>query len=83
MHLAGRTVIVGEDWTLVTNVVSVLQFNDIMEVTINNGGVPTTDGMTVAIGETYTNGAEGLHVWAKKLVGGSGVESIRVLESIA
>lgn len=83
MALDVRTVIVGEEWTLVTSSVSVIQFNDEMYMAVTEGIVPTSDvGFTYMEGDEYTNGANHLYVWVKKKPGGTNVESVRVLENI-
>lgn len=83
MALVARTVTIGDDWTLVTSNVAAIQFNDEMFATVTFGGTPEdVAGFTYQEGEMYVNGAADMYVWAKKKVGGTNVESVRVLEEI-
>lgn len=57
-----------------------------MEVVITGSSTPplSTDlGFIMKAGSDCTNGCNNLYVWAKARVGGSGVESVRILEDLA
>lgn len=77
--LSTKTVLVKKDWELVTNKVACIQANEEIYLLLNEGEVPTEKtGFSLAIGESYTNGRDGIYVWAKdKASVGSGVVSVR------
>jgi hypothetical protein len=78
-----KTVAVGTDWTLITDKVALLQFNDEIEMALTSGLTPTdTIGITMDAKEKYINSAAGVSVWAKAKRGGTGVESVRVAENV-
>lgn len=81
MGLSTKTVQVESEWTMVTNKVALLQFNDDMFVILNGSSTPPNKvGTLVKKDETYTNAVPGLYVWAKSKLDGSNIESIRVTE---
>ena len=80
MALVTKTINIGNAWVLVTDKISLVQFNDKMDIVVNNGDTPTgRTGIRVAPGEFYTNNG-GLTLWAKGYLGGTGLESIRLIE---
>lgn len=84
MQLNTTTVNVGNDWTLVTHNVAMLQFNDEMYVVITHTNtVPTVaTGFTVQANDMLTNPISNSYVWVKSKLGGTKVESVRVTEEI-
>ena len=81
MAMMTKTVLVGTDWTAVTNKVALLQFNDEMMMSLGTAVAPTDPvGFAMARGEKYVNTSDGIVVWAKSKAGGTGTESVRVAE---
>lgn len=78
-----KTVPITANWTLVTNKVALLQFNDKMHMVITSGAAPSESvGFVMSALEKYVNTTDGLSIWAKALAGGSGNESVRVAEDV-
>ena len=75
-----------DEWSLVTNKVAMIQFNDKSFMQITSGEVPTElHGFNMARDEKYINSQAGVSVYAKvhsKSIGGSYDDSVIVLEDI-
>ena len=73
-----------DTWSLITNKVAMIQFNDKSFMQITNGEVPTElHGFNMARDEKYINSIDGTYVWAKvhsKAVGGMFDDSVIVVE---
>ena len=66
MAYSTKTVTVNSTWTLVTNKVALLQFNDDMYMAISSGDMPIDNvGFKMQGNEKYVNGMDGISVWAK------------------
>ena len=76
-----KTVKITSDWTLVTSKVALLQFNDDMYMVPGNVTEPTVKvGFKMMQNEKYINNIAGTYIWAKSIIGGSNIESVRVAE---
>ena len=84
MAYSTSTKIIGTDWTLVTNKVAMLQFNDDMYIAITDGTLPSEQvGFYMVTHEKYINSLAGISVYAKSMPNrGTGKESVRVAEDI-
>lgn len=84
MAFSTITVNVGTDWTLITNEVAMLQFNDEMQMSIvPNGSTPSeTIGLLMQPNEKFEHNDHGVSVWAKGYAGGTGHESVRVAKGV-
>lgn len=84
MAMTTRTVTLPtDDWTLITSKIALLQFNDEMDMAITDGTTPSElVGFNMDKGEKYVNSTDGLAVWAKRRVGGTNRESVRVAEDV-
>ena len=83
MAYTDKVVLVGSDWTLITDKLALIQFNDEMEMYVNEGDTPTaTTGFLMEVNEKYINSMAGVCVWAKSKQGGTNVESVRVVEDV-
>ena len=75
-----------DTWTLVTDKVAMIQFNDKSFMQITSGEIPTElYGFNMARDEKYINSQNGISVWAKvhsNSVGGAYNDSVIVLEDI-
>lgn len=82
MALTTKTIPIGNDWTLVTNDVSAMVFNDIMEVFITHSTTPpasTDQGYKVAPGTPYKNCSTNISVYAKMLPSSVGIKSVSLI----
>lgn len=79
-----RTVALSTDgWTLITNKIALLQFNDEMDMALTDGTVPSeVAGFNMARGEKYVNSTDGIAVFAKRKAGRTSIESVRVAEDV-
>ena len=76
-----KTVMIGSEWTAVTNKVALLQFNDDMTMALGTAAAPSDPiGFSMARNEKYISTVDGIVVWAKAKAGGTGTESVRVAE---
>lgn len=76
-----KTIEVNRDWTLITNKPALLQFNEAMEVILNDGDTPTeTAGFRMIKYEKYVNTTTGVHVWGRTFIGTIGSKTVRVAE---
>ena len=76
-----KTVMIGNEWTAVTNKVALLQFNDDMTMALGTAAAPNDQvGFSISRNEKYVNAADGVVIWAKAKAGGTGTESVRVAE---
>ena len=75
-----KTVIVGDDWTLITDLPSMVQFNSEMYMYITDGAAPTENvGFIMETNEKYVSSAA-LSVWAKSRGNNTTIKSVRVVE---
>ena len=81
MAMTTKTVMIGSEWTVVTNKVALLQFNDDMTMALGTAVAPSDPvGFSMSRNEKYVNAADGIVIWAKAKSGGTGTESVRVAE---
>ena len=82
MAYVTKTVLLNSDeWTVVTNKVALLQFNDDMTMALGTAAAPNDPiGFSMSRNEKYVNAADGIVIWAKAKAGGTGTESVRVAE---
>ena len=81
MAMTTKTVMIGNEWTVVTNKVALLQFNDDMTMALGTAAAPSDPvGFSMSRNEKYVNAADGVVIWAKAKGGGTGTESVRVAE---
>ena len=81
MAMTTKTVMIGSEWTAVTNKVALLQFNDDMTMALGTATAPNDPvGFSMSRNEKYVNAADGIVIWAKAKAGGTGTESVRVAE---
>ena len=72
--------LVGDDWTLITELPSMLQFNSEMYMYITDGAAPTENvGFIMETNEKYVSSAA-LSIWAKPRGNKTTVKSVRVVE---
>ena len=75
-----KTVIVGDDWTLITELPSMLQFSSEMYMYITDGAAPTENtGFVMGTNEKYVSSAA-LSIWAKPIKNKTTVKSVKVVE---
>ena len=72
--------LVGDDWTLITELPSMLQFNSEMYMHITDGAVPTGNiGFVMETNEKYVSSAA-LSIWAKPIKNRTTAKSVKVVE---
>ena len=75
-----KTVAVGDDWTLITELPSMLQFSSEMYMYITDGAAPTENiGFVMGTNEKYVSSAA-LSIWAKPIKNKTIVKSVKVVE---
>ena len=75
-----KTVIVGDDWTLITELPSMLQFSSEMYMYITDGAAPTENiGFVMGTNEKYVSSAA-LSIWAKPIKNKTTIKSVKVVE---
>lgn len=73
-------VLAGDDWTLITELPSMLQFSSEMYMHITDGAVPTENiGFVMETNEKYVSSAA-LSIWAKPIKNKTTIKSVRVVE---
>ena len=81
MAMTTKTVMIGSEWTVVTNKVALLQFNDDMTMALGTTVAPSDPvGFSMSRNEKYVNATDVVVIWAKAKAGGTGTESVRVAE---
>lgn len=59
-----KTVMIGSEWTVVTNKVALLQFNDDMTMALGTTVAPSDPvGFSMSRNEKYVNAADGIVIW--------------------
>ena len=72
--------LVGDDWTLITELPSMLQFSSEMYMHITDGAVPAENtGFIMETNEKYVSSAA-LSIWAKPIKNKTTIKSVRVVE---
>jgi hypothetical protein len=72
--------LVGDDWTLITELPSMLQFSSEMYMHITDGAAPTENtGFIMETNEKYVSSAA-LSIWAKPIKNKTTIKSVRVVE---
>ena len=72
--------LVGDDWTLITELPSMVQFSSEMYMYITDGAAPTENaGFIMETNEKYVSSAA-LSVWAKSRGNNTTIKSVRVVE---
>ena len=72
--------LVGDDWTLITELPSMLQFSSEMYMYITDGAAPTENvGFIMETNEKYVSSAA-LSIWAKPRGKKTTIKSVRVVE---
>ena len=72
--------LVGDDWTLITELPSMLQFSSEMYMHITDGAVPTENiGFVMETNEKYVSSAA-LGIWAKPIKNKTTIRSVKVVE---
>ena len=75
-----KTVIVGDDWTLITDLPSMVQFSSEMYMYITDGAAPTENaGFVMETNEKYVSSAA-LSIWAKPIKNKTTIKSVKVVE---
>ena len=73
--------LVGDDWTLITELPSMLQFSSEMYMYITDGAAPTENvGFIMETNEKYVSSAA-LSIWAKPRRNNTTIKSVRVVEA--
>lgn len=72
--------LVGDDWTLITELPSMLQFSSEMYMHITDGAAPTENtGFIMEANEKYVSSAA-LSIWAKPIKNKTAIKSVKVVE---
>ena len=72
--------LVGDDWTLITELPSMLQFSSEMYMHITDGEVPIENiGFIMETNEKYVSSAA-LSIWAKPIRNKTTIRSVKVVE---
>ena len=72
--------LVGDDWTLITELPSMLQFSSEMYMHITDGAAPTENtGFIMETNEKYVSSAA-LSIWAKPIKNKTTIRSVKVVE---
>ena len=72
--------LVGDDWTLITQLPSMLQFSSEMYMHITDGAAPTENaGFVMETNEKYVSSAA-LSIWARPIKNKTTVKSVKVVE---